>query len=524
MNSREKYDQKLAILQRLEELGAEDWFKERLAKRLLRYFPFDSLDVLNTFARHNWTPSDLFHWLIHAPTFRQADKGWAVMYESIFLAEKVMVQAGLSPESAHYLALTQHWVFTIPPVTLEFSIKTLVNLGYGEDVIKSIANKMPQIFFLVPEHIVHECETATRGHYGLLWNPNLRSKGMQSRPPDDRDLLESVIASRKNHKKIVKPEADYLLPARADKSNDNQGIDPDLAQDGRPTLETASAAAPKLQKAWKPLKLFNPLKDGGVAVKDSKPDEPEIGEDDQEDNSSLNQWVLPPGSVAPAEPNEARLEEDDGSRLHIEKIKALINAIDDEPDAWNAFLNNNPWLKQSSAVEYKACAVLLRWIPLHSPGSAGSFRDDTDAGLHFRFWKKVLLNSKYRCILQITPDTLERRLYVLRRIGRCPMKGPSWIMKPWEILGDAELRFRINEIDANGKNPKLRPYINMLLEPKREDFKQRLANFLQSKTYHMPFYSEPDDGGLIYDSDDPPPKFMSSEELKERLLARRKKN
>ncbi len=521
MNSRERYDVKLGILQRLEESDTEEWLKERLTRKLLRYFPEDPIEVIDSFTRHGWTPSDLFHWLIHAPTFKQVNNSWAVNYEHIFLAEKIMIQAGLSRDCAHFLALTQHWVFTIPPVTLEFSVKTLVNLGYGEDVIKSIAIKMPQLFFLLPEHIVYECETATRGRYGLLWNPNLRSRGMQSQPPDDRDLLQSVIATRKNHKKNKDPG-----PETSEISSHETAEPRDLESTSEPLEQSVSGSAaavinkPASKKAWRPLKLFNPLKQKTDPPEADEADRQEAVEDEKPDSGET---FISLESMDAVESEEHCSVDDDGSRLHVDKIKALINAAKDDPYAWDDFTKSNPWLKQPSSPEYQACIVLLRWAPLYSVGSAGSFREDSDAGLNFRFWKKVLLGKRCREILQISPDVLERRLYVLRRIGRCPLKGPSWIMKPWESLEDAELRFRMNEIDAHGKNPKFKPYINMMLAPSREDFKRRLAYFLKSKMFQRPVYREPDDDSLIYDKDQKPPRVLTSDELKAKLLARKAK-
>ncbi|MBD3281914.1 hypothetical protein GF391_04160 [Candidatus Uhrbacteria bacterium] len=517
MHAREKYDRILEIEERLRELGAEEWLVPKLARRVNNIFPDCPLLVINDFYQRNWSMSDLFHWLAHAPKFKERDIYWMHDYIQIFAIEQLLKTCGLSAKTAHSLVLTQAWMFQANMATLELSVTTFVNLGYDEDVIKSIANKMPYLFFLLPEHILHECKEASKKQLGLLWNANLRDY----EPPIPRPI--PVVHSPNPPKPAPKKVVAAKQPHAQAVTNEAQEVQPDMAPASEPEPPKPAREMTELPRTLKPLRLFNPLKDNENAAKAALPDSPVVPTEEQEEEPNSGEWFLPPGSVAPVEPRVARATEDDGSRLHIEKIKALVKvaSADDIEDAWQTFLAANPWLRQSSTVEYKACVVLLRWISLQPPGAVGGSYGESDAGLRFRFWKKVLLDDRYRGILRIFPNILERRLYVLRRIGRCPMKGPSWIMRPWETLEDAELRYRMNEIDAHGKKPNLKPYINMLLEPTRDKFKRRLHRYLESKVVKDEIGTDSFEDGLIMD--DEPVKYITREELKQRLLEARNK-
>ncbi len=488
--------------------------------------------------------SELYHWLNHAAVFKSQNTQWADSYQHIFFVEEILQQAGLSQNLAHRLVKTQAWVFQIQPVTLQVAVETFVKLGYEEDVIWSIANRMPHLFHLLPQHITEECKNATSRQRGLLWNARLQAyePPKQMTPRFTRSVepkrKKSVPAPRTKIKDgqsaVAEPEPVYKPEPKVEQYNGPKSEPRANRADVQPTKNVPTKMLEPYPRTLKPLRLFNPLRENpdtaqvaageeidaqaGVIEKDSS--------DADDEQRGANEWSLPPSSVAPVETVGHSAPNDDGSRLHLDKIEAFVRSEleDDDVDVWKKYLEVNPWLKQPKSVEYQACAVLLRWIMLQSIGSASSYKDDTDAGLRFRFWRKVLLSPKYRGILQIFPEVLERRLYVLRRIDRCPMKGPSWIMKPWETLEDAELRFRLNEIDAHGKNPKFKPYINMLLEPTRESFKKRLQRYLKLKDKKNDLFFELEEEGIIMDDESEPVKYITRTELIARLARARKNN
>jgi hypothetical protein len=168
---------------------------------------------------------------------------------------------------------------------------------------------------------------------------------------------------------------------------------------------------------------------------------------------------------------------------------------------------------------------LARWLPIHVQAAPYHLAAKGTPSDRLRFWVKVLTNKKIRKILLVSPQTLEIRLYVLRRIGRNFLKEPQWLLLPWETLSERELRYRVNEIEARGKNAHLKPYIKMLLNPDREQFVKRLDDFVERmrrrKTLYLDdVWDNEDSERLIFEDEPDEPQSMTPHELRAKLLAR----
>ncbi|MFZ6015246.1 MAG: hypothetical protein ACOYUZ_02705 [Patescibacteria group bacterium] len=563
MNAREIYDRKLEIEERLKRLKTEEWMLAKLVNKIHKFFPDNPIAVIDAFCENGWTPSDLYHWLNHAPVFSRSNPNWPNVYPHIFLIEELLQKAGLSRKTAHSLAITQPWMFEMPPLTLQFAVESLVRLGYEEDVIKSIANKMPHIFYLLPDHIVDACRTASEKQLGLLWNPNLRPY-QPPKPPVPRFAPPApTIGLNKKSKKIPKiakaaparqgvpaPDAaglektetadEVLVIAGHGKESGHGALPQKPIEKLRPLrffnpLKAALAESEDFNAQSSadkqthsssdklpPLKLFNPLKTHSVPAKPAPAESIDDIEDEEEDD------YIPSAADSIAYSAEADEDgrDDDGNKLKIERIEALIRTLADAEaeNPWEEFLQNNLWLKQPFSVEYQACTVLLRWIPLNAITTSANFLENGENGPRFRFWKKILLGKRWRGVLQIFPEVLERRLYTLRRIGCDITKRPSWILRPWELLDDAELRFRMNEIDAHGKIPRLKPYISIMLEPKRDDFKRRLYRCTDRQAKREMCFYDDDDESLIFDDESETVKTFTRLDLIAQIAEAKKKN
>jgi len=502
MNYREKYDLLLAVQERLVKAGTEKWMQRRLASALMRHFPSHPLRTFEIFTASGWDSSDIFHWLTHALTFRRQNPNWADSFERIFIIEETLQRAGLSRKTAHSLAITQAWLYTISPEILGLSVQTFVFLGYGEDVIKSIANKMPHIFHLPAKEIIQECETATRARRGLLWNTKLPSPFPQISIQALDQTSDAEQATAKN------------METNGSNGERAQLLAKQILAQGT-AISTGLSEPKPIKKTLPPLKLFTPT----LTLQDAQPlpdgttKTVEIGAETENTPETIYR-----------EPN---LTEEDAhhSLLDLKILQSIVeSAFNGKESAWTKFRAANEWLGYSVSNEYKAFMLFSHWVPLHNQVTPEQLRGETDAGVKARFWQKMLFNSKFKPILQLETQTLELRMYILRRIGREFTEEPEWLLLEWETLNSVELRYRMNEIGAHGKKPHLKPYINMMLVPDRKMFMKRLRNFTTS---HRDFLSE-----FIPDEDirtdlpkslRPPGKRLTGDELKTMLLADKKK-
>jgi hypothetical protein len=522
MKPRERYDKMLLIQEHLAKLQTEDWLLKRLARKVLGYFTADPIGTIDTFIDHGWDPSDIYHWLNNSAIYKHNDPFWTDSFHHVFLVEKVLHEAGLSKEVAHSLVLTQAWMFTIPPVTLEFSMKTLVNLGYPEDVIKSIANQMPQLFHMLPEHILYECERATTSQRGLLWNSYLRRDAVEAKPePPPTDPRTGRV--RGNVRSKPAPKKVNNKPAPAPRVAKPLTIPLPRMEIPEQATETESDGPKKL----KPLRTFNPLREDPV----SKPTEPPP-EEPEEGPTSIFPGALPMPALVTLPKEEPEDEKDLYSLIDLKKFQAIVEAANprNADECWEKYLTANPWLQNFNSQEYRACVAILRWVPLNFFPTPQHLTDDSDASRRTRFWKALLLDKDIRALLTTPLMVLEIRFYALRRIGskkdgRNFVKDPRWLLLEWENSSEPELRYRSNEIEARGKKAHLKPYINMLLEPEREKFLKRLNNFIERLDQRDDYYLELDDDGenIIMEDAEKPAVYITREELKAKLLARRKK-
>ncbi len=503
MNHREKYDLLLAVQEHLAKIGAEEWLKRRLASKILRDFPADPIGTINTFTAKGWQPSDIFHWLTNSLTFRKRNPHWADSYFHIFFVEELLQKAGLSYKTAHSLVITQAWIFSIPPVTLELSVSTLVNLGYEEDVIKSIANRMPHIFHLLSEHIVEECERANNERSGLLWNTKQQSSPSQGPPP----IIEPESTSDTSHNEM----AGAVIPADQEKAMESDGnpAEPEVPK------PVKSVIPPKPnKKSLPPLKLFNPVLNPVSPKPVQVPPDP----DDEVDPIEEKLFYRP-----------ATLDDDHNHNpaiLDLKKIRSMVLASnsDADDDVWDKYYAENDWLAHVDSCEYQTCLLINHWVPLNAEVTPIQLAYQTEFGARARFWQAVLLDEKITPVLKVKRDVLELRMYVLRRLVREFLTEPEWLLREWELLDDVELRYRVNEIEARGKKPRLKPYITMLLEPNRGRFMKRLTKYIENRRSWLPSY--------LPDIDLPkkskkktklPGKKMSAVELIAKLSADREK-
>ncbi|MDF1497688.1 MAG: hypothetical protein P1P90_06605 [Patescibacteria group bacterium] len=463
MNQRERYGILAEIQERLSELGAEDWYKERLARTIFLHFPDDPIGVINTFHENGWHPSDIYHWLKQSKVLRENNPFWADSYQHVFFLEKMFVNAGLSKTTAHSFALTQPWMFSAPPFTLEFSIKTLIHLGYDEEIIRALANKMRHVFLLLPDHLVDECKRATKNNRGLLSNARLTAYS-----PVKREVYYQKNVGVNKPKPVARKADVDVEPLRTPAWPFKQKV---IA----PPVEIAKRTDGDTGDLPK-LKLFNP------SANPISPKPPPIPSDDEEDGYGKEKIVY--RDPTPEDDNTGY------ATLDLKRFKSLLEAAypDADEDLWDKFYAKHDWMSRVDSCEYQACLLLNNWVPLTSEVTPTLMEYKTDFGVRIRFWRAVLLDEKLSQILRVQGEVLELRMYVLRKIDREFLIEPEWLLREWEILNDVELRYRMNEIEARGKKPNLKPFINMILEPERAIFLERLEKFLASRRRRGPSY------------------------------------
>jgi hypothetical protein len=484
MDKRERYEQLQSIVQYLTEISTEEWLADRLAAKILRCFPDNPLGTLRAFASKGWSPSDIFHWLMHNLSFRKVDPHWTDAFYHIFYIEDMMIEAGLNRSTAHSLALTQAWLFWIPPVRLETAITTLLDMGYDQDVIKSIANQMPHLFHLPKEQLIDECKRASRARKGLLWNSKLELAEIMT-VPTDQQTTTPWAKTIQQIKIVIQTEKPQIAKQRQIKP----AVIP-KAYDLRP----------------RPLKTFKPESKQLVDT-----------EATNDDKACINE-------VSPVSEESV---EDTAPALDLKRFQALIESTlsDSETAVWSDYLEQNPWLKDKNSAEHQACLTLLRWAPIPIQAIPYHLAAKGDPGKIVRFWQQILTVPKAKAVLLIAPQTLEIRMYALRRVGRNFLKEPEWLLLEWEALNEVELRYRINEIEARGKRADLKPYVKMLLSPDRTQFLKRLDDFVErvrrrNELYLDDLWDDKDDERLIFEDEPTKQKPITPNELRAKLLAR----
>jgi predicted DCC family thiol-disulfide oxidoreductase YuxK len=551
MERHEHEARKQAILEYLATLPIEEWMLLRLANKVERCFSDNPVGALRAFAENGWGPSDIFHWLTNNLNFRKINPHWSDSFYHIFFVEHLLVETGLSKETAHSMVLTQAWIFWIPPVRLETAVKTFLELGYDEEIIKHIANQMPHMFHMPATEIIDECKRASIAQRGLLWNTKL-----DNGPP--RITIKAAPIQ-------ISARIDRRAPLKIEPVNNTAAVVTSTMLEPEKPVSVDSVPAPRvvenrtmqtelLPQNLKPLKTFRPeltpelisklrsSKPGAKreAVKEVRP-KAEIQA--TEDLSPLNPQPLktfrpaPNPNIVPKpapikeHKNRAHIGETEPENatpaLDMSRIQALIDssAKEDDDKAWKNYLEQNSWLNDKTSKEYQVCLILARWLPIHVQAAPYHLAAKGTPSDRLRFWVKVLTDKKIRKILLVASQTLEIRLYVLRRVGRNFLKEPYWLLLPWETLSERELRYRINEIEARGKNAHLKPYIKMLLNPDRAQFVKRLDDFVErvrrQKTLFLDeLWDNEDSERLIFEDEPAEPQSMTPHELRAKLLAR----
>ncbi len=548
MERREHEARKQEILDYLATLQVEEWMLLRLAGKVERCFNNNPVGALRAFAANGWGPSDIFHWLTHNLTFRKINPHWSDSFYHIFFVEHLLIEAGLSKETAHSMVLTQAWIFWIPPVRLETAVKTFLKLGYDEEIIKHIANQMPHMFHMPATEIIDECKRASIAQRGLLWNTKLDNgpPPITIKAPPIR--LSARIDCRTPPKTEPAKKTTVVLNHEAPESEK-----PPTGDSGMISQVVAEQTDPQPKKL-KPLKTFRPemtpeliskLKSRKLGAKKEAVQEvrPKAEIHAEEGLSPQNPQPLktfrpaPNPDIAPKPApkkelkNRAHIEETEPENaspaLDMSRIQALIDssAKEDDEKAWENYLEQNGWLKDKTSNQYRVCLTLARWMPIHVQAAPYHLEAKGAPSDKLRFWVKILTSKKLKNLLSVAPETVEIRLFVLRRIGRNFLKEPKWLLLPWETLSESELRYRVNEIEARGKNAHLKPYIKMLLNPDREQFVKRLDDFVErmrrrNTLYLDDVWVDENEEHLIFDDDPAEPKSMTPDELRAKLLAR----
>jgi hypothetical protein len=408
MTSPSKDDIVLIITDFLLAQKTEPWMAERLARKLYRIFGYTAVKVTTDFFAKGWDASDLFHWLLNAPTLKKLNPAWAASYDHVFFIEDLLQEAGLSKKTAHSLVITQAWMFNIPPVTLQFSVETLIRLGYREDVIKSIANNMPHLFHMLPEHIVHECDFATTNQRGLLWNAFLRLDGVDVTPAPP-PINPRTGRVRKQTPKPPKATEVNQKPATQVRPESNSVIVAPYSAIAGDEVRQEVDALPKPAEL-PPLKLFNPLSENAPPKASEPPPE-----DPEEGPMSIFPGALPMPSLASMPKENPKDDKAIHSLLDLKRFQAIVEAAtpEDEDECWEKYLEANPWLTNPRSQEYKVCVAILRWVPLNHFPTSNNLQDDTDAGRRTRFWNAILVKEELRPLLTLQIEVLEIRFLCL---------------------------------------------------------------------------------------------------------------
>lgn len=547
MERREHEARKQEILDYLATLQVEEWMLLRLAGKVERCFNNNPVGALRAFAANGWGPSDIFHWLTHNLTFRKINPHWSDSFYHIFFVEHLLIEAGLSKETAHSMVLTQAWIFWIPPVRLETAVKTFLKLGYDEEIIKHIANQMPHMFHMPATEIIDECKRASIAQRGLLWNTKL-----DNGPPPVRITVAPIrLKGVLDYRPRAKPEAPDspkpILTTVEEQQKTAVSTTPEQIPAPVPKQSTGTKSLPPL-KTFRPemtpelISKLKSRKPGAKkeAVKEVRPKaeiHAEEGLSPQNPQPLKTFRPAPNPDIAPKPAPKKELKnrahigetepENASPALDMSRIQALIDssAREDDEKAWENYLEQNGWLKDKTSNQYRVCLTLARWMPIHVQAAPYHLEAKGAPSDKLRFWVKILTSKKLKNLLSVAPETVEIRLFVLRRIGRNFLKEPKWLLLPWETLSESELRYRVNEIEARGKNAHLKPYIKMLLNPDREQFVKRLDDFVErmrrrNTLYLDDVWVDEDEEHLIFDDDPAEPKSMTPDELRAKLLAR----
>ncbi|GEM_PF-1345237 len=527
------------ILEYLATLQIEEWMILRLASMIEKCFTNNSIKALKAFVANEWSPSDIFHWLTNNLSFHKINPYWSDSFDHIFFMESLLIKTGLSKKIAHSMVITQAWIFWISPVDLETAVKTFLKLGYDEEIIKHIANQMPHMFHMPATEIIDECKRASMAQRGLLWNTKLNTDYQLVKNPTPSfhtretggyrayKILKTSVATKTTsvvEKKKTENAVDktkVLAETRTETSRPKKTrfkplktfrpeLTPEIIEkikssEIKAIIHLAETSRPKKAR-FKPLKTFRPeltpeiiekirrKKIKAIIYLDKETEfenESSVSEDlISTDESSLgvykpNLEPLPQKPVKKRNSNARSIGkitvDDVAPTLDIKRMQALIesSAKEKEDKAWKKFLEQNGWLKDKASNQYQVCLILARWLPINVLVAPYHLEMKGAQSNKLCFWIKVLKSKKIQKLLLIPPETIEIRLFALRKIGRNFLKEPKWLLLPWETLSECELRYRINEIEARGKKAHLKPYIKMLLEPDRTRFLECVDSFIE---------------------------------------------